>query len=142
MYSIHMHSRSLAIAMTGLAVLMLVISACGRSGDGTTALAGVSDGERVFTCYCAPCHVISAEQKLGPGMAGLFAPGGPILPAGVDYGGKLPNGAAISEANVAAWIRRGGAGQIGQMPGIPLGDEEMAALLVYLKSLEPAAATP
>jgi hypothetical protein len=69
-------------------------------------------------------------------MAGLFAPGGPTLPNGVDYAGKLPNGAIISEESVAAWIREGGRGQIGSMPGIQVNDADLSVLLAYLKTLQ------
>lgn len=123
-----------------LAILVLAgsaaLGACGGRGD-TGAGAAASPGERVFASRCAVCHTTSAEKTLGPGLAGLFAPGGPTLPDGVDYGGNLPNGAAISDANVAAWIRSGGQGQIGRMPGIPLSEQEMTDLLAYLKTLEP-----
>jgi cytochrome c len=96
-----------------------------------------SPGERVFASRCAACHATSGEAGYGPGLAGLFAPGGPALPDGVDYGGNLPNGTAITDENVAAWIREGGQGQIGRMPAIPLSEQEMTDLLVYLKTLEP-----
>jgi mono/diheme cytochrome c family protein len=65
----------------------------------------------------------------------MFEPGGPTLPSGVNYSGKLPNGAEINDVNVAAWIRNGGRGQIGQMPPRNLNDEEMAGVIAYLKTL-------
>lgn len=131
--------RALIRPHVALASLLLAASAVlGACGGGLgQAEATVSPGERVFASRCAACHTASAEAGIGPGLAGLFAPGGPALPAGVDYGGKLPNGAAISDESVAAWIRSGGQGQIGRMPGIPLGEQELADLLTYLRSLEP-----
>jgi cytochrome c len=79
-------------------------------------------------------------MRVGPGLAGLFEPGGPTLPANVDYGGNLPNGQPITGENVSAWIRSGGQGQIGVMPAngnIPnLTDADLADLLAYLASLE------
>lgn len=119
-----------------LVLLSSSISACGSQGDSRAPADPVEQGRRIFDDRCSFCHVTGTEQKIGPGLAGLFAPGGPELPAGVDYGGRLPNGAAISEANVAEWIREGGEGQIGQMPGIRLSEQDMDALIAYLKTLE------
>lgn len=120
-----------------LTALSLVPGACGSGGGGAERSSTASPGERVFASRCAACHGTSSKAGYGPGLAGLFAPGGPTLPDGVDYGGNLPNGAAITDENVAAWIRQGGQGQIGRMPGIPLSEQEMTDLLVYLKTLEP-----
>ena len=133
----YFRGRLLVVLGGVLVALTLALAACGRSGDSPAAGNATSAGQRVFEETCAGCHAASTQQKIGPGLAGLFAPGGPALPAGVDYDGKLPNGAAITEANVAAWIRTGGQGQIGRMPGIPVGEQEMTALLAYLKTLEP-----
>lgn len=131
------HRRShIALAIVLLAV-SVVLGACGSNDGGAETSSTASPGERIFATRCAACHTTSTEAALGPGMAGLFAPGGPILPNGVDYGGNLPNGTAISDENVAAWIRSGGQGQIGRMPGIPLSEQEMSNLLAYLKTLEP-----
>jgi cytochrome c len=116
-----------------LATVSVVLGACDTNDRGA---ATGSPGARVFASRCAVCHTTSSAAGIGPGLAGLFAPGGPTLPAGVDYGGKLPNGTTITDENVAAWIRMGGQGQIGRMPGIPLSEQELSDLLVYLKTLE------
>ncbi|NOK60256.1 MAG: cytochrome c [Chloroflexi bacterium AL-W] len=93
-------------------------------------------GEAVFQSQCSSCHYATEEVLIGPGMAGVFQPGGPTLPEGVDYGGTLHNGNLISEENVANWIREGGQGEIGVMSAIPLEDQEMADLMAYLRTLE------
>lgn len=126
--------RRLALVIV-LTAVSLALGACG--GGGARLEDTASPGERVFNTRCAACHATSARVGYGPGLAGLFAPGGPALPDGVDYGGKLPNDAAITDENVADWIREGGQGQIGRMPGIPLSEQEMTDLLAYLKTLEP-----
>lgn len=120
-----------------LASVCVVLGACGNNHSGAATGSPASPGERVFASRCAACHTTSTEAGIGPGLAGLFAPGGPSLPDGVDYGGKLPDGATITDESVAAWIRAGGQGQIGRMPGIPLSEQEMTDVLAYLKTLEP-----
>jgi mono/diheme cytochrome c family protein len=96
----------------------------------------VTDGRQIFQARCSPCHSTGTDQEVGPGLAGLFSPGGPSLPDGLDYEGRLPNGDEINEANVAGWIRDGGSGQIGTMPGQPLSEAQMEALIAYLKTLQ------
>ncbi len=125
------------IALVILMALSAALGACVSNVGGAETGSTASPGERIFATRCAACHTTSTEAAIGPGLAGLFAPGGPALPNGVDYGGSLPNGAAITDENAAAWIRVGGQGQIGRMPGIPLSEQEMTDLLAYLKALEP-----
>ncbi|HEU4324232.1 MAG TPA: c-type cytochrome [Roseiflexaceae bacterium] len=126
--------RPLALLALGV-VTAAWLAACG--GGARERLPGTAEdtGRRVFAAHCAHCHAAGAEHRIGPGLAGLFEPGGPALPAGIDYGGNLPNGAAITRASVAAWIRSGGQGQIGRMPGITLSDQEMSELIAYLATL-------
>ncbi|GAB4434408.1 MAG: hypothetical protein OHK0015_24110 [Chloroflexi bacterium OHK40] len=124
----------LASALLGL---LVILGACGQGGQSSSPGAPADPGAQIFASRCAVCHATTTAAGIGPGLAGLFAPGGPTLPDGIDYGGKLPNGEAITEESVAAWIRSGGQGQIGRMPGIPLNDQEMTDLLAYLKRLEP-----
>lgn len=93
-------------------------------------------GEQVFTSLCAGCHASTTERRFGPGLAGLFSPGGP---PDAPYGEQLPNGKPITVENVAEWIRNGGSGQIGTMPpmGSSLTPEELSDLIAYLQTLEP-----
>jgi cytochrome c len=77
----------------------------------------VQAGSQIFQQNCSVCHNLTAETKVGPGLAGLFAKS------------TLRNGQPFNEVNLAAWIRSGGGG----MPGFPLADDQMAALIVFLK---------
>jgi cytochrome c len=138
--------------MVSIALLLsaLMLAACGGeqtpetpAANGSAAapvtLSASGDPSRGALVFerrgCAACHAATTDQLVGPGMAGLFQLGGPILPEGVDYGGKLPNGQPITEENVATWIRNGGSGQIGVMPPQNLSDTDMADLLAYLRTL-------
>lgn len=138
MTSIVKHLHQLWFA--GALIVALGLGACSASNQpgatGPTSTDPAVAGQRVFQTYCVHCHTTDRTAKIGPGMAGLFAPGGPTLPNGVDYAGKLPNGAIISEESVAAWIREGGRGQIGSMPGIQVNDADLSVLLAYLKTLQ------
>jgi cytochrome c len=96
----------------------------------------IENGRQIFQNRCTHCHSTGTEVKVGPGLAGLFSPGGPALPGGIEYEGGLPNGKEISEANVAEWIREGGSGLIGTMPGQFLSDTQLADLIAYLKTLK------
>jgi mono/diheme cytochrome c family protein len=77
----------------------------------------VQAGSQVFQQNCAGCHNLTAERKVGPGLAGLFSLS------------SLPNGNPFNEANLEDWIRTGGRG----MPGFSLPDDQMAALIAFLK---------
>lgn len=132
----------------------IALAACGNGGGGggevqvsDEMLAALEDtsyssrgdaaaGEAVFQSQCSACHLTTEESLIGPGMAGLFQPGGPTLPDGVNYGGTLHDGSLISEENVANWILEGGQGEIGVMSAIALEDQEMADLMAYLRTLE------
>ena len=87
----------------------------------TEAAAGGEDalaaGSQVFEQNCAACHNLTAEAKVGPGLAGLFE---------ID---QLPNGQPLNDENLREWIRNGG----GAMPGIPLTAEQMDVLIPYLR---------
>jgi mono/diheme cytochrome c family protein len=74
-------------------------------------------GADVFTAQCSACHSVTAEAKVGPGLAGLFD---------LD---TLPDGNSFSEDNLKDWILNGG----GAMPGVSLSDADMEALIAYLK---------
>ncbi len=98
-------------------------------------------GQGIFTTKgCAGCHGVASQKLVGPGLGGLFQPGGTTA-----YGTKLPNGKDVNDANVLEWIRKGTAGfpdhiqpldgqQYTAMPAVAMTDEEYKTLLNYLKA--------
>ncbi len=82
-----------------------------------TAVAGL--GQEVYEANCTVCHNLNDQQKVGPGLAGLFQ---------MD---QLPNGKPFNDENLKEWVLNGG----GAMPGIPLADDELDAMIVYLKGV-------
>jgi mono/diheme cytochrome c family protein len=134
-------TRTLAIlALAGL-LSVLVLAACGGQSSSPQANApaeqpaaaagNAANGEALFTnTGCAGCHSTGSDQIVGPGLAGVFQGKGP-------YGNELPNGEPITDESMKEWIKIGGVGTIGQMPGNPtLTDEQLADLVAYLKTLE------
>jgi cytochrome c len=78
-------------------------------------------GKEVFT-QCAVCHnADSTEQKMGPGLKGLFKHD------------KLVNGKKVTDATVREKIEQGGNG----MPSYKdmLSDQEKDDVIAYLKTL-------
>lgn len=138
--------KTRTLSLTALIALLglLALAACGGqpaapqqnnvpiAEAAPAAAAGNADsGKALFAANgCAGCHTTTDQQLVGPGLAGVYAGKGP-------YGDKLPNGKPISDANVAEWIKVGGVGKIGQMPGFnTLTEQELADLAAYLKTLE------
>ena len=78
-------------------------------------------GEALFKNNCTVCHFTdSKDRKVGPGLLGLFK------------SERLPSGRTASEDNIMKQIRQGGGGM---PPFSHLKDEEVQALVEYLKSL-------
>lgn len=126
----------LLIVVIGLFVVALVVVfVSGRQSTQNGLTPQQSLGASLYRTRCSSCHAVTNEMKIGPGLAGLFDSGGPTLPDGLDYNGKLPNGEEINAENVATFIRVGGKGQIGNMPGFALTDREIDALIAYLQTL-------
>lgn len=132
--------------------MLCVLAACGggqqptpgpsgdiaaMNADTTYSARGNAENGKALFAPCAACHTTTTTQLIGPGLAGLFSASGPVLPASVNYDGKLPNGKERTETNLAAWIREGGSGQLGYMPPHTLDDQQMADLMAYLRTLEP-----
>jgi mono/diheme cytochrome c family protein len=76
----------------------------------------VQAGEQVFEANCAVCHNLTAETKVGPGLAGLFERE------------QLPNGNPVTDENLREWIANGG----GAMPAVPLSQDELAQVIAFL----------
>jgi mono/diheme cytochrome c family protein len=83
----------------------------------TTETTEAIDGAQVFDNNCSACHDLGAETKIGPGMAGLFNKE------------TLPNDQPVNDENLKQWILTGG----GAMPGMALANEELDALVAFLK---------
>ena len=78
-------------------------------------------GENLFENNCAVCHFTDSQaKKVGPSLLGLFER---------DF---LASGKPVSEATVRQQIRQGGGGM---PPFSHLKDDELQALIDYLKSL-------
>jgi mono/diheme cytochrome c family protein len=83
---------------------------------GATGDTGVQAGQQVFEKNCAVCHNLTAETKVGPGLAGLFERE------------QLPNGNPITDENLREWITNGG----GAMPPVPLAEDELTQVIAFL----------
>ncbi len=78
-------------------------------------------GEALFKSNCTVCHFTDSKaKKVGPGLQGLFK------------SERLPSGKPVSEPEVSRQIEQGGGGM---PPFGHLKDEEIQALVEYLKSL-------
>ena len=141
--------RARVLLFVTVLVLAVVLMACGGASAPSAAsselipatISATGDATAGMTVFsnqgCATCHNVTTEQLVGPGLAAVMTVAGPVHANGVDYSGKLPNGNARTEENVADWIRVGGQGQIGVMSAHEVSDTDMANLLAYLRTLKP-----
>jgi mono/diheme cytochrome c family protein len=133
--------KSARLGLIGLLALLLLAS-CGEAAKDSPASGGspsaipavVGDATRggeVFKANgCNGCHTLTEQKLVGPGLKGFSEGKGP-------YGMNLPNGKPINDENLKEWIKIGGIGKIGQMPGfVTLTDENMADLIAYLKTIK------
>lgn len=133
----HIALRSTVGLALVLMIGLLALAACGAgaSGDGAVtpvAVAGdPTQGEALFLSKgCNACHLTTDQKLVGPGLKGVMDGKGP-------YGNNLPNGKPINDANVQEWIKVGGVGKIGQMPGFSdLSTDQLADLAAYLRTLK------
>jgi mono/diheme cytochrome c family protein len=86
-------------------------------GAAPTAVEPTAEGVQLFEQNCSVCHSLTSETIVGPGLAGLFDRD------------SLPNGNPVNDENLQEWIRVGG----GAMPGFRLPDDQLAALIAFLK---------
>jgi cytochrome c len=89
--------------------------------------AGTGPGATVFSANCSPCHNLTLETKVGPGLAVLGQPNT-----------KLPNGKPVTDQNIADWIHSGGGGM---PPFTQIQGDQLNSLIVYLKQATGAATT-
>ena len=128
-----MRTQTPRISLGMLAMLVfiavLVLAACG----GTAAAPPSGDpakGEQIFkTSDCVGCHTTTDQKLVGPGLKGVMDGKG-------SYGDKLPNGKPLNDQNATEWIKIGGVGKIGQMPGhTDMSAEQLRDLVAFLKTL-------
>jgi cytochrome c len=125
--------RPLGIFALAFFLVVLLLAACG-GGGATPAAPPTGDpasGEQIFkTSDCVGCHTTTDQKLVGPGLKGLMDGKG-------IYGDKLPNGKPRTDQNTAEWIKIGGVGKVGQMPGHPdMTQQQLLDLVAYLKTLK------
>ena len=129
----------LALAALLLFMSVAVLAACGgAAGPSGQAAAPTAEpsgnpakGEQVFNSSdCKACHTLTDQKLVGPGLKGVMDGKG-------QYGDKLPNGKPLNDKNTVEWIKVGGVGKIGQMPGHPdLSTEQLSDLVAYLRTIK------
>jgi mono/diheme cytochrome c family protein len=95
--------------------------------SGSSIVAGdPNKGKEIFNQSCTGCHSIGSDQIVGPGLKGEA-----VKP-------KMANGNPMSDDNLKAWIKAGGTGKIGNMPGMAttLNDQQITDVVAYLKTLK------
>lgn len=112
-----------------LFAITLVMAGCGGSAEkpaDSSASGNLQRGKELFSSAgCSGCHSTGTDQIVGPGLAGL------------SDREKLPNGKVVNDENLKEWIKTGGSGSIGVMPGNPqLSSQDLDDLVTYLKSLK------
>lgn len=122
------HRSRAAVALL-LLLVALALGACG--GTAAPAAGDPARGEQVFkTSDCVGCHLTTDQKLVGPGLQGVTEGRGA-------YGDKLPNGKLLTDESLAEWIKVGGVGKIGQMPGhSDMTDQQLRDLVAYLRTLK------
>jgi cytochrome c len=131
----HTPRISLGILAMLVFITVLVLAACGSNPPSGGAVAQSSGdpakGEQIFkTSDCVGCHTTTDQKLVGPGLKG-------IMDGKSSYGDKLPNGKPRNDQNTAEWIKIGGVGKVGQMPGhTDMTQEQLSDLVAFLKTLK------
>ena len=113
----HPHGRSIKFYATF--ALVIFLASCGKRQEAKGDSAG---GKALFDYTCEACHYANSNvARAGPGLAGLYKQK------------TLPNGVAVTDANVERFIRDGS----NLMPGYrnKISKEEMRNLIAYLRTL-------
>ena len=94
----------------------------------------VQIGEKVFQGRCTACHQITTEQRIGPGLAGLFGSKRELL----EGGNVVADENYIKESilNPAQRIVKGYGNLMTPFAGL-LQEEELTGLIEYIKTLKP-----
>jgi len=114
-----MHSYDRSLRFYAIFALVIFLASCVKRQEAKGDPVG---GKALFDYTCEACHYAnSTVARAGPGLAGLYK------------WKTLPNGDAVTDANVERFIRDGS----NLMPGYrnKISKEEMSNLIAYLRTL-------
>jgi mono/diheme cytochrome c family protein len=92
------------------------------AGTPSAPAASVKKGKTVYEQWCEICHfAASNEQKIGPGLRGIYKRG------------KFTDGKKVDDSTMRGWIEKGGK----DMPAFKdsLSAAQIADLIAYLRTL-------
>ena len=124
-------SRARCAAVPALAIALSSLAGCGGDENGAAMPAQAEQGREIArTNGCAACHGTNGQGGVGPAFTGL-------------YGSRitLADGSTVvaDDAYLAESIRTPGATKIAgydiDMPSNDLDDDQIAALIAYIRAL-------